>query len=214
MKKTLITVGMLCTIFTFSQTKKDSTKQKDIKEVVLVGKKPTIESKTDRTVFNVANSSILAGNTTWDVLRMSPLINIDNNDAIRAEGESVTVYINDRKSVFTGKELKEYLKTIPGENLMKIEIITSPSARYETTGAVVNIVLKKPENEGFKGSVSLTDSQSSKNSQYSNFNVNYHKKYFTQTLTGSYSDNTSVTENHNENLIYANNSFKIGRAHV
>ena len=207
MKKTLITVGMLCTIFTFSQTKKDSTKQKDIKEVVLVGKKPTIESKTDRTVFNVANSSILAGNTTWDVLRMSPLINIDNNDAIRAEGESVTVYINDRKSVFTGKELKEYLKTIPGENLMKIEIITSPSARYETTGAVVNIVLKKPENEGFKGSVSLTDSQSSKNSQYSNLNLNYHKKYFTQTLTGSYSDNTSVTENHNENLIYANNSF-------
>ena len=207
MKKTLITVGMLCTIFTFSQTKKDSTKQKDIKEVVLVGKKPTIESKTDRTVFNVANSSILAGNTTWDVLRMSPLINIDNNDAIRAEGESVTVYINDRKSVFTGKELKEYLKTIPGENLMKIEIITSPSARYETTGAVVNIVLKKPENEGFKGSVSLTDTQSSKNSQYSSLNLNYHKKYFTQTLTGSYSDNTSVTENHNENLIYANNSF-------
>ena len=207
MRKTIISIGMLCSFISYAQTKKDSTRQKNINEVVLVGKKPTVETKVDRTVFNVSNSSILAGNTTWEILGMTPLISIDSNDTLKAEGENVTVYINDRKSVFTGKELKEYLKTIPGENLMKIEIITSPSARYETTGAVVNIVLKKPENEGFKGSVSLTDSQSSKNSQYSNLNLNYHKKYFTQTLTGSYSDNTSVTENHNENLIYANNSF-------
>ena len=79
-----------------------------------------MESKVDRTIFNVSNSSILAGNTTWDVLRMTPLVNIDNNDVIKAEGESVTVYINDRKSVFTGKELKEYLKTIPADNLLKL----------------------------------------------------------------------------------------------
>jgi hypothetical protein len=46
----------------------------------LVGKKPTVENKVDRTVFNVANSSILAGNTTWDVLKMAPLVSIDNND--------------------------------------------------------------------------------------------------------------------------------------
>ena len=88
----------------------DTIKTEQIKEVVLIAKKPTIESKADRTVFNVANSSILSGNTTWDVLRMTPLVNIDNNDVVKAEGENVTVYINDRKSVFTGKELKEYLK--------------------------------------------------------------------------------------------------------
>jgi hypothetical protein len=50
----------------------------------------------------------VAGNTTWDVLRMTPLVSIDNNDAVKAEGQTVTVYINDRKSVF-GKE-KEYLE--------------------------------------------------------------------------------------------------------
>lgn len=207
MKKIFVTSGMLCTILTLSQTKKDSTTQKEIKEVVLVGKKPTVENKVDRTVFNVSNSSILAGNTTWDILRMTPLVSIDNNDAIKAEGESVTVYINDRKSVFTGKELKEYLKTIPAENLMKVEVITSPSARYETTGAVINIVLKKLENEGFKGSFTLTNNQSIKNSQYSNLNINYHKKNFTQTLTGSYNDYTSITKNYNENLLYADNSL-------
>jgi ferric enterobactin receptor len=120
MKKSFTTVGILCSFLAFSQTKKDSTEQKSIKEVVLVGKKPTVENKVDRTVFNVANSSILAGNTTWDVLKMAPLVSIDNNDVLKAEGENVTVYINDRKSVFSGKELKEYLKTIPADFLFPL----------------------------------------------------------------------------------------------
>ena len=207
MKKILVTSGMLCTILTLSQTKKDSTTQKEIKEVVLFGKKPTVENKVDRTVFNVANSSILAGNTTWEVLKMTPLISVENDETLKSEGENVTVYINDRKSVFTGKELKEYLKTIPADNLMKIEVITNPSARYESAGSVINIVLKKLENEGVKGSVSLSNTQNKKNSQYSNFNLNYHKKNFTQTLSGGYSNGEYVYSSTNENYIYANKSL-------
>ena len=207
MKKIFVTSGMLCTILTLSQTKKDSTTQKEIKEVVLVGKKPTVENKVDRTVFNVSNSSILAGNTTWEVLKMTPLISVENDETLKSEGENVTVYINDRKSVFTGKELKEYLKTIPADNLMKIEVITNPSARYESAGSVINIVLKKLQNEGVKGSVSLSNTQNKKNSQYSNFNLNYHKKNFTQTLSGGYSNGEYVYSSTNENYIYANKSL-------
>lgn len=208
MKLFLSTIGLLCaTFFSTQSQEKDTMKHKDIKEIVLVAKKPTVENKSDRTVFNVANSSILAGNTTWDVLRMTPLISVDNNDVMRAEGENVTVYINDRKTVFTGKELKEYLKTIPAENLVKIEIITSPSAKYETTGGVINIVLKKMENEGIKGSITLSDTQNTKNSQYSNFNINYHKRKITQTFTGSYSDNTRITKNYNENFLFADHTL-------
>ena len=107
MKTILAPIILLIGTLGFAQTKKDTlkSKEKEIEAVTLTYKKPTVESKVDRTVFNVANSSILAGNTTWDVLRMTPLLSVDNNDALKAEGESVTVYINDRKSVFTGKEL-------------------------------------------------------------------------------------------------------------
>lgn len=191
----------------FAQAEKDTIKPKakEIEAVTLVARKPTVESKIDRTVFNVSNSSILAGNTTWDVLRMTPLLSIDNNDVIKAEGESVTVYINDRKTVFTGKELKEYLATIPADNLMKIEVITSPSSRYESAGSVINIVLKKRDDEGLKGSVTFNNRQNTKNSQYSNLNLNYHKKSFTQTLIGSYSDNINVEKRYSLNTLYANN---------
>lgn len=206
MKFILFAAPLFCSAIFTAQSKEDTIKQKNIEEVVVIAKKPTVESKADRTVFNVENSSVLSGNTTWEVLRMTPLISIDNNDVIKAEGESVTVYINDRKSIFTGKELKEYLQTIPAENLMKIEVITSPSAKYETTGEVINIVLKKLLNEGIKGSATFNNSQNAKNSQYSNLNINYHKRNFTQSISGSYSDNTRVSKNQSENFIYATKS--------
>lgn len=207
MKKILAPVALLIGTLAFSQAEKDTieSKVKEIEEVTFVARKPTVESKVDRTVFNVANSSILAGNTTWDVLRMTPLLSVDSNDALKAEGESVTVYINDRKSVFTGKELKEYLQTIPADNLMKIEVITSPSSRYEATGSVINIVLKKRDDEGMKGSITFNNRQNTQNSQYTNLNLNYHKKNFTQTLVGSYSDNTWVQRNSFLNTVYDNN---------
>ncbi|MDH6252510.1 ferric enterobactin receptor [Chryseobacterium sp. H1D6B] len=207
MKIIISTIAILIGSLTFAQTKKDTaSKQKDIEAVTIIARKATVESKVDRTVFNVANSSILAGNTTWDVLRMTPLVSIDNNDAIKAEGENVTVYINDRKSVFKGKELKEYLATIPADNLLKIEVITSPSSRYETSGSVINIVLKKRDDEGMKGSVTLNNRQNRKNSQYTNFNLNYHKKKVTQTLIGSYSDNTWAQNSSIINSLYENNA--------
>ncbi|MXS69747.1 outer membrane beta-barrel protein [Flavobacteriaceae bacterium W22] len=207
MRNIFVPIALLAGIFTFAQAKTDTvkTKEKEIEAVTFTARKPTVESKVDRTVFNVANSSILAGNTTWDVLRMTPLVSVDNNDALKAEGEQVTVYINDRKSVFTGKELKDYLQTIPADNLMKIEVITSPSSRYETSGSVINIVLKKRDDEGIKGSVTFNNRQNTKNSQYTNFNLNYHKNKFTQTLIGSYSDNTFVQKNSIINTLYENN---------
>lgn len=209
MKVILFPIAVLTGSLAFAQTQtaKDTVKTnaKEIEAVTLVARKPTVESKVDRTVFNVANSAILAGNTTWDVLRMTPLVSIDNNDAVKAEGQTVTVYINDRKSVFTGKELKEYLKTIPADNLMKIEVITSPSSRYETSGSVINIVLKKRDDEGMKGSISLNNRQSTKNSQYTNFNLNYHKKKFTQTFIGSYNNGTYVQKNETLDTRYKTN---------
>ncbi|MGO4708693.1 outer membrane beta-barrel protein [Chryseobacterium sp. 2TAF14] len=212
MKKILAPVALLIGTLAFAQAEKDTieSKVKEIEEVTFVARKPTVESKVDRTVFNVANSSILAGNTTWDVLRMTPLLSVDSNDALKAEGESVTVYINDRKSVFTGKELKEYLQTIPADNLMKIEVITSPSSRYEATGSVINIVLKKRDDEGMKGSITFNNRQNTQNSQYTNLNLNYHKKNFTQTLVGSYSDNTWVQRNSFLNTVYENNVITEG----
>lgn len=211
MRLLIMSAGLLCSSFYTAQIQQDTitSHSSSIEEVKIIAKKPTVETKVDRTVFNVSDSSILAGNTTWDVLRMTPLVSIDNNDVVKSEGENVTVYINDRKSVFTGKELKEYLKSIPADNLMKIEVITNPSSRYETTGQVINIVLKKRDDEGIKGSIAMTNTQNSKNSQYANANLNYHKNKFTQTFIGSYNNNWNISSMQSSSQLNLNDELRM-----
>ena len=106
MRKTVFAVAFLSGIFSFAQeTKTDSTQTKDIAEVAIVAKKPTVETKVDRTVFNVANSSVLSGNTTWDVLRMTPLVSIDNNTSLKepvANFFMILLYRNERKKTVRG----------------------------------------------------------------------------------------------------------------
>ena len=92
---------------------------------------------------------------------------------------------------------------------MKIEVITSPSSRYEASGSVINIVLKKRDDEGMKGSISLTNTQNTKNNQYASFNLNYHKKNFTQTFTASYNDNVFINKNTSRNTFYKDNSLQL-----
>ena len=44
---------------------------------------------------------------------------------------------------------------LPAESIEKVEVVTSPSARYEASGTagILNIILKKEELEGFNGSL-------------------------------------------------------------
>ena len=91
MNKTLTAIAFLPVILISAQVKTDSTKTENIAEVTVIAKKPTIENKADRTVFNVANSSILAHNRTRDNLKKKPQESTDKNQKLLAKGESVTV---------------------------------------------------------------------------------------------------------------------------
>ncbi|RTZ49669.1 hypothetical protein EJ377_04765 [Chryseobacterium arthrosphaerae] len=55
----------------------------------------------------------------------------------------------------SGSELITYLKSLRSENIEKIEVITTPPAKYEAQGnsGLINIVLKKNQNLGWNGSI-------------------------------------------------------------
>lgn len=189
----------------------DSTQTQDsvsiqTKEVVVKAKKPTIINKADRMVYNVENSSVLAGNNSWNILRMTPMLEIDNNGNISAGGSNAVVYINNRKSTLKGKDLEEYLKAMPAENIIKVEVITSPSARYDTDGPVINIVLNKPATDGVKGSLSFMNQMQQRNSQGISGNVNVHKNKFTQSFTYHLGGENYDFSSYDHNQIYAKNS--------
>ncbi len=125
-----------------------------LKEVVVTSQRRMIEVQPDKTVFNIDKSINSAGNDAMSLLRKAPGVMVDNNDNIILLGKSgVLVYVDGRRTPMSGDDLANMLKNIPSEQIDAIEIITSPSAKYEAEGnaGIINIRLKKNENFGANG---------------------------------------------------------------
>lgn len=198
MKKVLFCFGFILFNFCFSQQKKDSINkliEKQIAEVKITGKKPYFETKEDRFIFNVENSDLILGNHISEVLSQTPLLKVEDSK-ITLLGTNASVYINERKSILKGKDLIQYLNAMPASNLVKIELITSPSAKYDAEdGMIINLKLKKLETDGLKGSVTITNKQNRKNSQQSNISLNFHKNKFSNNTILFFENNNDLQKN-------------------
>ncbi len=128
---------------------------KELGEVTVSSKKPMIEVKADKTIFNVEASINAVGTDAFELLRKSPGVMIDKDDNLQLSGKNgVQVYIDGRPSPLSGKDLADYLKSIQSSNIEAIELITNPSAKYDAAGnaGIINIRLKKNKAFGTNGS--------------------------------------------------------------
>lgn len=121
-------------------------------EVVLVSKKPTVERKADRIVFNVENTVVSQSNS-WDILRKTPGV-IMLQDELYIRNQVSTVYLNDRKIQLTVNELKGLLEGFSGANVKSIEVIPNPPSKYDAEGGpILNIITSKNITPGYKGNI-------------------------------------------------------------
>ena len=119
-------------------------------------RKPTIDRKVDRMVFNVENTAISSG-TTFDILQRTPGV-IVNQGQLLVKNRPAQVYINDRKVYLTNEELQQLLEGFAGVNVKSVEVITTPPARYDAEGgAILNIVTSKNLSIGYKGSINASN---------------------------------------------------------
>ena len=155
MKKTISTLAILFSATLFSQVVKDSTKTQTIEAVTVSGKKVLVERKVDRLVYNVQNSMLSQGSNGIEVLSNTPLIKVDEEKGLLSMvGKSgLAVMVNDRMLNLSGNELINYIKNLRSENIDKVEVITTPPAKYEAQGnsGILNIILKKNQNLGWSG---------------------------------------------------------------
>jgi outer membrane receptor protein involved in Fe transport len=137
------------------QLKEAPTEEKKIEGVTVTVKKKLFERKVDRLVFNVENSVASQGLDAIEALAKTPMVRT-SDEAISIAGKSnVAVMINDRLLNLSGQELINYLKTIRSDDILKIEVITTPPAKYEAEGksGLINIILKKNTSLGWNGSL-------------------------------------------------------------
>lgn len=122
-----------------------------LSEVEVTGRRKQVVYKLDKRVVEAGSNANNAGGTAVDVLRNAPSISIDVEGNVKFRGSSgFKVYINGRPSLFEGTQA---LEQIPAGQIDNIEIITTPSARYETDGSVgiLNIITKKNTTESLMG---------------------------------------------------------------
>lgn len=151
----------------------------ELKEVVVKAKRPLIEQDMDKTIVNVESMISSATSNTLEVLEKTPGVTVGSNGEISLNGRSgILVLIDGRATYMSGPDLAAYLKSLPGGLLDKIELMDSPSAKYDAAGnAIINIRLKKNRAGGFAGNVSIGSSQGVYGRNNGSVNLNYnHKK--------------------------------------
>ena len=118
----------------------------DIKET-----KEIYEFETDKIVYNPENDIIASAGSAKDILENTPMVTVDQDGEVQLRGKSnVNILVDGRKNRID-------LANISGSQIKKVEVITSPSAKYDPEGmaGIINIVLKKGSTDGFTGNIKL-----------------------------------------------------------
>ncbi|WP_461532736.1 TonB-dependent receptor [Sinomicrobium sp.] len=170
-------------------------------EVEVVGERTTVEMRLDKKIYNIGTDLTTQGASVSDALDNVPAVTVDVDGSIALRGnDNVRILINGKPSAMAGFGDTDIFQQLPADAIESVEVITSPSARYdaEGTAGILNIILKKDEILGFNGSVSVRTGMPENHNISAN--INYRRKKFNIfNTTGVYyrkSPGNSFYDNH------------------
>ncbi len=127
-------------------------------EVEVVAERTTVELRLDKKIYNVGKDLTVRGGTVSDVLDNVPSVSVDVEGNVQLRGnDDVRILINGKPSAITGLNSTEALRQLPAESIERVEVITSPSARYdaEGSGGIINIILRRSKLQGLNGALTV-----------------------------------------------------------
>lgn len=127
----------------------------ELEGVIVAAERSRVECKIDKRVINVDKDLTAKGGTAATALENTPSVQVDPQGNVTLRGSSdFIVLIDGKPSVLKGSDA---LKQIPAAAVKQIEVITNPSAKYESDGqaGIINVIMQKDKMLGLNGNVSL-----------------------------------------------------------
>lgn len=143
-------------------------------EVVVRAETTEVQVRLDKKIYNIGKDLTTSGATVSDALNNVPSVTVDVDGTIALRGnENVRILINGKPSAIAGFGNTDALRQLPAEVIDRVEVITSPSARYdaEGTAGILNIILKKEKTLGVNGSLQTNFSYPLGSSATTNLNL-------------------------------------------
>ena len=129
-----------------------------LSEVDVVAEQSTYEMTLDKRVFNVGKDVANTAGNAIEVLENIPAVSVDVEGNVSLRGDDgVRILIDGKESGLSGMSTQDALRTLQGDMIERIEVITNPSVRYDAEGSagIINIILKKDKRQGFNGAVNV-----------------------------------------------------------
>lgn len=221
MKRTILTLSLLGSIFAYSQEKTNSSsqeKEKQIEGVVITKTKKAVEQKADRTIFDFSEQPQLNnGNVLEGIKKLPGLVSTDIA-GMMYQGKILDVYLNGRPLNITSNELNSFLEGMPANSVEKIEVITQPGAEFPATsgGAIMNIITNKNANKyltaTYSGNYSFTNYDKFRSRTTNSVNLNARNKLFGWQLNVGQNYRESMLNGDQDALLHSNTD-RIGRGY-
>jgi len=172
-------------------------------EIEIIAEKSTVEIHLDKKIYNVGKDMTVRGGTASDVLDNVPSVSVDVEGNVSLRGnDNVRILVNGKPSGLVGLSGTDALRQLPADAIEKVEVITSPSARYdaEGTAGILNIILRKGKAQGFNGSF-ITSIGNPDNFGVS-ANLNYRTKKFNLFGNTGYNYRNAPGNSHNNTTYF------------
>ncbi|PTT78053.1 MULTISPECIES: outer membrane beta-barrel protein [unclassified Chryseobacterium] len=220
MKKAIIALSLLGSIFSFAQEKTNNqvTKEKQIEGVTITKTKKAVEQKADRTIFDFSEQPQLNnGNVLEGIKKLPGLVSTDIA-GMMYQGKVLDVYLNGRPLNITSNELNSFLEGMPANSVDRIEVITQPGAEFPATsgGAIMNIITNKNANKyltaTYSGNYSFTNYDKFRSRTSNSLNLNARNKIFGWQLNVGQNYRESMLNSNQDNLMLSNTD-RVGRGY-
>ena len=187
----------------------------ELDEFIVTAKRKLIKRKIDRLVFNVENSTKASEGDALEVLRVTPGVQVRNDNITMVGKSNLQVMINNKMVDLSSEELANFLKSIASEDIKTIEVITTPPAKYEASGnsGLINITLKQAKKDSWNAQIKSVYTQRRFGTKSVGGNFNFNKDKFSVATSVYYRDGIYYQEqddyaHFSDGLWYTSSPFK------